>query len=786
MRKIFNLSLANIRKGKGQAASFILIMAICSMLMSMGFVTIFDYTESFDKKSKQLNAPDFVIAARTAAEDEITKLNDMLADDEAITQISSQPVMLSDARFDFAGETNSRFLALFDGAVNQDMGKMSIIEESDEGFENPIILPYLFKLGGGFDIGDEFKLTFDNTSTFTFTVSGFYEDIYFSTINTTTMGLILPHETYLNIEEQLNFKNSGVLFSLKTANPNESEALSLKYRKAFTKALPDNTLIDTVNYWIVKTSRTLTASIGSLIIVGFSLLLTLVALIVVNFRIKSSIDDDMKNIGALKAMGYTSKQLMLSFLIQFLVLGLAGAAAGIVCSYPAMPILSNMFAAQSGLIWNQLPTPVAIGLTILILAAAISAVAAVSTARIKKIHPITALRTGIQTHSFKKNSFPLDKTRLSLMASLSFKQLTIDIKQGMLTCIIMIIISFTGVFAVVMYHNFVNDLSAFKALGAAPYFHYMLTASTPQEAEEMIKEIQSREDTDKAIIYANNAMQYEGEHTGIVYTTDDIEELTSHNPVFLYDGRYPKHENEVAINGLIAATLEKKPGDTILVGDSSKKHEYIITGFIQGSGYMGRDMYMTNGGYKRIMPDYQLKGIVGFMKDTGDIDSLLADIKSKFPNTAQATNYDDLINSTMSIYTDIVSKIAIIICIISVLMIWLILYLIINTMLIKKKRDFGIQKTLGFTTRQLILQNVTSVIPVVGIGALIGCVMGYFLINPFISLIFTNIGICKTNLAVTPLMCIGIFTAVIAAGTFIAVMLSRKIRKISPYTLITE
>lgn len=786
MRKIFHLALANIRKGKGQAITFIAIIAICSMLMSMGFVTIFDYSQSFEKKSKQLNAPDFVISVQSTQEDKVKTLTKLLEEDKNITQVQSQPVMLSSTVFEFAKESNSRFSALFDRSIEQNLGKMTIVEETEEIFENPIILPYLFKLGGGFEIGDPFELKFDDLATFTFTVSGFYEDIYFSTINTTTMGFLLSHDTYVDIEKQLNAEISGTMFSLKASDPNKSEAMSLQYKETFTKLMPDNTLIDVVNYWIVKTARTLTASIGSLIIVGFALLLTLVALIVVNFRIKSCIDEDMKNIGALKAVGYTSGQLMLSFLVQFLTLGFVGGIIGIACAYPAMPILSNMFAAQSGLIWKQLPSPLAILVTLFILAAAISIVAGISAIRIKKIHPIIALRTGIPTHSFKKNHFPLDKTRMPLMAALSFKQLVIDLKQGLLTCMIMIIISFTSVFAVVMYSSFVIDISAFRSLGSAPYIHYVLIASTQEEAKDIMEEIDLREDTDIALLCTHNAIQYEGDYSGIAYISDELENFVKYNPVFLYQGRYPKHSNEVAINGLISKNLNKKIGDTILVGDSDKKQEYIITGFIQGSNYMGRDICMTNDAYRRIMPEYEPLCIDGYMKDVKDIDSFLSEIKNKFPSLVRATNYEDLINSTMSIYTDIVSKIAVIICIFAGLMIWLVLYLVINTMIIKKKREFGIQKTLGFTTNQLILQNVTSIVPVVSIGAFIGCLLGYFLMNPFISAIFSNIGMSKTNLPVTPQMCIGIFAATVALGTLIATLLSSKIRKISPYALITE
>ena len=97
---------------------------------------------------------------------------------------------------------------------------------------------------------------------------------------------------------------------------------------------------DSNDYASVKSARTVTSSIGTSIIVGFSVLLLLIALVVVNFRIKNSVEEEIRNIGALKALGYTSSQLIGTFLMQFTVLSLAGGLLGIICSYVVLPSLS--------------------------------------------------------------------------------------------------------------------------------------------------------------------------------------------------------------------------------------------------------------------------------------------------------------------------------------------------------------------------------------------------------------------------------------------------------------
>ena len=154
-----------------------------------------------------------------------------------------------------------------------------------------------------------------------------------------------------------------------------------------------------------------------------SLLLLLVSLVVVNFRIRNSVEEEIRNIGALKALGYTSRQLIGAFLAQFLLLALGGVLLGILCSLPVLPGLAAMFASQTGIVWNNPFSPLAAGMTLLAVEALVGAVAFLSAVRIRRLPPIVALRTGLQTHSFRRNPLPLDRGNRPLTLSLAGKQM---------------------------------------------------------------------------------------------------------------------------------------------------------------------------------------------------------------------------------------------------------------------------------------------------------------------------------------------------------------------------
>lgn len=65
------------------------------------------------------------------------------------------------------------------------------------------------------------------------------------------------------------------------------------------------------------------------------------------------------------------------------------------------------------------------------------------------------------------------------------------------------------------------------------------------------------------------------------------------------------------------------------------------------------------------------------------------------------------------------------------------------TMLNNKMKDYGILKSLGFTTGQLIMQTALSFMPSVVIFTVVGLTISSLLINPLLSLFFKQNRHCK-------------------------------------------
>ena len=194
---------------------------------------------------------------------------------------------------------------------------------------------------------------------------------------------------------------------------------------------------------------------------------------------------------------------------------------------------------------------------------------------------------------------------------------------------------------------------------------------------------------------------------------------------------------------------------------------------------------MTRSGYGRLGEIADVSYYINLTGET-DIDAFNSDVKEKFAGSVNTTvNIDSTIQSAASVYVSLMTIIVIAILVLSAIIIAFVLYLLVRTMLNNKKRDYGILKSLGFTTRQLILQTALSFMPAIIISTVVGMIVCSLIINPLTALFLSSLGIVKCTFDIPV-----VFTTVAGVGLIllsfgIACLLSLKIKKIAPRALLT-
>jgi len=454
---------------------------------------------------------------------------------------------------------------------------------------------------------------------------------------------------------------------------------------------------------------------------------------------------------------------------------------GAALSSALFPAINAMMIAQTGIPYaiHFLPLPVIISL--IILGGTVALSVWFSARRIKKIEPIVALRSGVRTHNFKKNRVPLEKTRAPLNFALALKTTLSGVKHNITVCITMLVLSLVVVFSGLMTENIIVDMTPFLNLIVGETADSAINVQTEIE-DDFLEVLNSDSRAEKAYLYNSLNISHVGGVELMATLCDDFSKVNNQSVVF--KGRFPKFDNEIAIAAKYAKEKGFAIGNEIEITANGKTEKYLISGFTQITNNLGRDCLLTRQGYERLG---ELTSVTYYIKlaEGTDIDAFNEEMKGDFEGNVNAViNYSAAIDAAASVYVSMMTIIVIAILILSAVIIAFVLYLLVRTMLNNKKRDYGILKSLGFTTKQLILQTALSFMPAIIISTVIGVIISCLTINPLLSLFFSSLGIVKCTFDIPIVFATIAGIALILLSFGIACLLSLKIKKIAPRNLL--
>ncbi|MEH7235401.1 ABC transporter permease [Bacillus sp. JJ1562] len=777
-----NLAMANIRKSKSATTSLFIFILIAALLLNIGLMVITQINPFFDKKVEQLKDPHVTIMMDQASYN--STYTEFLASYSGVTGTETEEiVIMNSAKFIFGSSELNSSVAIFNAENSRNIGPLKLIEKLNTSSTNDIYLPYSFKTNGDYELGDTFIITYLDKD-YEFRIAGFLETTIMGTNNIGIMKFMLPETSYQTLAGNLDDQSNGMILSAVM----EDKTQSSKVLNDFTKEFPQSIVGDTTSYiWgldieLVKNVSTLTINIVATILVAFAAIIVLVSLIVIKFRVSNSIEDGMANIGALKAIGYTSGQILSSIILQFILIAFCASTVGVALSYGLMPFIGGIISSLSGLIWIQSFDIIINLVSIFLVVFSVVVVTLLSAFRVRKILPVAALRGGIQTHSFRKNHFPLEKAKGSLHFTLAIKSLLSNAKQNMMILLIIIALTFASVFSMVLYYNISSDKTAFVNLFGSEPSNVYIAVKPDTDTRELLRDIEQMDHVRKVNIFDLITTKIDGQN---VYTnvTDSYDRLENN---IVYEGRQPKHENEISISWVVSSQIEKGIGDTVEVEYGTETKSYLVTGLSQSIGNLGQVAAIAMEGIQQLQEDYQGSTLYVYLDGLSNKD-FIDNVQEQYGNhIVETLDIDENIESQTGMYTAAVFAVMVMVLTITVLVVVMILYLVIKTMIIKRKKEFGVMKAIGYSTIQLMNQISISFLPVVMTGVGIGGVLGYFFTNPMLSVLLSSAGVKRLDfiihLPTILMLCIGILILAYIVSMFV----SRRIKKISAYGLITE
>ncbi|MDE6408433.1 MAG: FtsX-like permease family protein [Anaeroplasmataceae bacterium] len=777
MRKLFLIACSNMRKAKGQTVAIIVLILLAAMLLNLWLMLSMDYKANFDRYHDKLNAEHVTVTVDDNDGEVYDFLSQKIENDSRVSQYRLDRCLHMTASFAYNdGELSSWFIFMEkDVALSRSIGKAEIVEE--ENFKSGIYLPMIYKTNN-IEVGKLLSVSI-GSYTVEYTVCGFFNSVMAGSHNCGLTELILTEDKYDELET-LGYAFKSTLCSIRLYDKSENVDFEADLKSAVSERFPNVTMVSNC-YDIVVQARYISQMICSIIMSVMAFFVLLIALVVIISNIINYIQVNIKNLGALKAVGYTSKLLIGSLLFQFLGLALIVAIVGVGISYCLFPAVNKMMIIQTGIPYAIHFLPFPLFISIFILGGTVALVVWLASRRIKKIEPIVALRSGVQTHNFKHNHVPLEKTKTPLNFALALKTTLSGVKHNITICITMLVLSLVVVFSGLMTENVITDMTPFLNLIVGETANSCINVNIDFE-DEFLQLMNADERVEKAYLYTTINVTHLGGAELLTTVCDDFSKLN--NQVVVYKGRYPKYENEIAIGAKYAKERGLTVGNEIQITANGKTEKFLICGLTQVTNYLGRDGLLTREGYERLGKLSSTSYYINLVDGT-DIDMFNTEIRTKFAESVNATiNIDSTIDAVATVYVSLMTIIVIAILVLSAIIIAFVLYLLVRTMLNNKKRDYGILKSLGFTTKQLILQTALSFMPAILFSTIVGITISCIVINPLMSLFLSGLGIVKCTFAI-PILFIIIVGALLVLFAFaLLCLLSLKIKKISPYQIL--
>lgn len=777
-----NLAMANIRKSKSATVSLFIFILVAALLLNIGLMVITQLNPFFDKKAEQLKDPHTIILMDDASYNPSYK--EFIANYSGVTETGiEETILMNIAKYNFANSELTSSTVIYNTDATRNIGALKFVEKLNTSSANDIFIPYIFKTNGGYKLGDDFTITYQNKD-YDYRIAGFFETTMMGTTNISVMKFMLPATPYQILADKLDNLSKGYTISALMEDNTQSTKLLNDFNKEFPQSVGGET---TSFFWgldieRVKSVSMLTINIIATILVAFSAIIVLVSLIVIKFRVSNNIEDGMANIGVLKSIGYTSRQILSSIILQYILIAFSASLVGIALSYALMPLIGSIISTLSGLIWNQHFDMIVSLISILFVAVCVVIVTLISAFRVRKILPVAALRGGIQTHSFRRNHIPLERARGGLHFLLAIKSMLANVKQNIMIILIVMSLTFATVFSVVLYYNIALDKTAFVNFFGEEPANVMISVKPDADTGELLSRIQQMDQVRKVNIFDLIEINVD-DQTVYMNITDNFNQLENN---VVYEGRQPKYENEISISWVVANQINKGIGDTVDVEYGEETERYLITGLSQSIGNLGNIAALTMDGIQQLQPDYKGTTLFVYLDGISNKDFINNVQKQYDDYIVETLDIDENIESQTSMYTDAVLAVMVIVLTITVLIVVLILYLVIKTMITKRKKEFGVMKAIGYSTIQLMNQISISMLPIIIAGVGIGGLLGIFFTNPMLSVLLSSAGIKRLDfiIHVPSILIIGVGIIIIAY--IVSILVSLKIKKISAYGLITE
>ena len=784
---MFLLVRSNLKKSRKTSFAFFLLLMAAMLLSYTGSQLTEGFRRLYQEKAAETNSADFAaVLPRNFCEryqEEIAGFRQ--AEEEILVMETSDALLLRNMDIQAGnGEPVNGSWMIRDADREGTLSSLKIVEYMDQMPENGIYVPYVCRTFFGFGLGDMLTISSGEWEE-TFIIAGFTEDVLFG--SRSNIAFDLPQASFRSLQEKTGADCDAAVVMIKT----EGSVSGLANRfSEFVAGRSDGEMFyntSDINY--AEASRSNNLNIYVAVMNAASFIGIAACFMVIWFHMRNTLDKDLKELGTLKAVGYGGGQIVMSYVLQFLFLGLAGGMAGIGLSQCIMPEVIKNIATDIGFVWNTAFLGRAAGRNLLAVLLVIGAVTLFLSRGIFRIRPVEAIQErGKVQPSGRKGGMTMESSPFPVNLSIIFKMISSERIKSILTGVVISVIMCVAGFAVILYVRLVNDKGGMLQVTGTEVYSVNVQPSRPEDAAEIAREME-REGVRKVMLAVEPGSSRLLCDNGVYAALGVYSDYGALENPSLYAGRYPKHENETAISGNLAEALGKEIGDTIEVSqifqEAAGEGTFLIVGLTQGTYTGGMDIYLTMEGLSLVDPGAQWQTVHIYLEEGIDAEEYCSRLEERFlDRISYAGGFERVFYSQLAPIISSVSGVVSFIMAVMFLLVIIMGYFVTNSILLTHKRDFGIMKALGYSNGQIISQTVVTFMLYIAGGSLLGGIALYFGSNAVLAGLFRGMGVYQLTFRFPAVWIVVLVLCMEAAGCVTAFLSAWRVRKIVPCSLI--
>ncbi|HCW04250.1 MAG TPA: ABC transporter permease [Clostridium sp.] len=790
----------NIRKNKGVYIGIFLLM----MLVSITFYSIITFYINSNKRVEEgMEANGFGdMLAALRPDMELKKLQiepETIANNIRSCEDVSE-VKLSDVIYTMVNDCNGHSSKNNVFILSQDDKSIHYTQYDEKGKvinkkleQGELSVPTSYIEMYNCKIGDTIVLGNDNNSR-SYKVASYFEDPYMGASLMGVKTILTSEESFkemLDIAKGYKIEDKDIIFeSSKLLNIKKKENSTLNYIE-FEKEL--NSKSDFAAYCSISISKEqaheymmMLSNIFSAILILFVIIFLVATFIVLGHNIKSGIELDYTNIGILKAVGMTNGNLRTTIIIGYLSAAFAGILVGIPISIPVVKFLSQVTMPSSGLFVSSKMNPLLIIVSTVVMLLMIVGFILIKTVKLKRVTPLKAIQGGLNNvHFSSRLKLPVSKKLLN--TSLAYRQFVSEKKQY----IAVIIITALLTACIIMMNDacrWVNNDDTMTNMFSV--------AKSDINAKYISPEVEAR--ADEIIGSYTNYEKYKSTSQYMLF--DDLLMYCNiiDRPEFLstiMEGRTCLYDNEILITPLMADGFNLKIGDEVNINKDGREETFLVSGIYNSASDVGKNFTMSYEGYKKFIDEddarNKLANVSYLVNDRTVVAKIIGEMSKEYEkgvdfamvdaHSAEAGVLDQL--AVIQLATN---GITVLIYVLGAIFVIITVSIVCGKIVSKEKRDYGIYKSLGLTSKNIRIQLAIRFVVSAVIGSIIGIVLDLMLSGYLFSLVFESFGIYNYENEFSSLSAIIpiVFMAVIFA--LAAYVKSARVKTVDARVLIVE